>query len=318
MPVDLYVGGAEHAVLHLLYSRFWHHVLYDLGLVSTPEPWKRLIHQGMILGTSYKDKRGVLIPNDLVEARDNKFFHKETGEELTSLPAKMSKSLKNVVNPDDVIRQYGADAFRLYEMFMGPIREVKPWSTTGVEGVYRFLHRIWRMIINPETGALAKEVDDEPMTREQERLLHQTIKKVTEDIENLSYNTAISQLMVFQNEFSKLARRNRKAMETVVLLLSPMAPHICEELWSRLGHEGTLAYVSWPTYDESKLAVDEVEILIQLNGKPKVRMMMPATADKEQMLALARANSEVQALLEGKTVVKEIAVPGRLVGIVVK
>lgn len=318
MPVDLYVGGAEHAVLHLLYSRFWHHVLYDLGLVSTPEPWKRLIHQGMILGISYKDKRGVLIPNDKVEARDGKFFNKETGEELTSLPAKMSKSLKNVVNPDDIIRQYGADAFRLYEMFMGPLREVKPWSTQGVEGVYRFLHRFWRMCIETENGGVAPQVDDTPLTRDQERLLHQTIKKVSEDIESLSYNTAISQLMVFQNEFSKLQHRNRQAIETAILLLSPMAPHICEELWSRFGHTDTLAYHPWPKYDEDKLKVDEVEILIQLNGKPKVRMMIPADADKEQMIALAHANPEVQALVEGRTIVKEIAVPGRLIGIVVK
>lgn len=318
MPVDLYVGGAEHAVLHLLYSRFWHHVLYDLGLVSTPEPWKRLIHQGMILGISYKDKRGVLIPNDKVEARDGKFFNKETGEELTSLPAKMSKSLKNVVNPDDIIRQYGADAFRLYEMFMGPLREVKPWSTQGVEGVYRFLHRFWRMCLETENGGVAPQVDDTPLTRDQERLLHQTIKKVSEDIESLSYNTAISQLMVFQNEFSKLQHRNRQAIETAILLLSPMAPHICEELWSRFGHTDTLAYHPWPKYDEDKLKVDEVEILIQLNGKPKVRMMIPADADKEQMIALAHANPEVQALVEGRTIVKEIAVPGRLIGIVVK
>ncbi|MBQ6472431.1 MAG: leucine--tRNA ligase, partial [Victivallales bacterium] len=164
MPVDLYVGGAEHAVLHLLYSRFWHKVLFDLGLVSTPEPWKRLIHQGMILGISYKDSRGVLIPNDLVEARDGKFFHKETGEELTSLPAKMSKSLRNVVNPDDIIRRYGADSFRLYEMFMGPLSEVKPWNTEGVEGVNRFLNKLWRAVINTETGAVLPEICDEPLT----------------------------------------------------------------------------------------------------------------------------------------------------------
>ena len=318
MPVDLYIGGAEHAVLHLLYARFWHKVLFDLGYVSTPEPFKRLIHQGLILGTSYKDARGVLIPNDEVEARDGKFFHKTTGEELTTLPAKMSKSLKNVVNPDEVIARYGADAFRLYEMFMGPLRDSKPWSTEGVEGVCRFLHRFWKMCIDPETGAVAKEVDDTPMTREQERLLHQTIKKVTEDTENISYNTAISQLMVFLNEFGKLQHRNRTAIETAILLLSPMAPHICEELWSRYGHAETLAYYPWPKFDETKLAVDEIEILVQLNGKPKVRLMAPAKASKDELLAFAKANPEVAALLEGKTLVKEIAVPGRLVSFVVK
>ena len=318
MPVDLYVGGAEHAVLHLLYARFWHKVLFDQGYVSTPEPFKRLIHQGIILGTSYKDKRGVLVPNDEVEAKDGKFYRKGDGEELTCLPAKMSKSLKNVVNPDEVIARYGADAFRLYEMFMGPLREVKPWSTEGVEGVFRFLNRFWRMIIDTETGNVAAEVDDEPMTKEQECLLHQTIKKVGDDIEGISYNTAISQLMVFLNEFGRLPHRNRKAMETAVLLLSPMAPHICEELWNRLGHEGTLAYEPWPQYDEAKMAVAEKEILVQLNGKPKVRLMAPASAGKEELLAFAKASPEVQALLDGKTIVKEIAVPGRLVSFVVK
>ena len=318
MPVDLYIGGAEHAVLHLLYARFWHKVLFDLGYVSTPEPFKRLIHQGLILGISYKDPRGVLVPNDEVEPREGKFLRKGTGEELTCLPAKMSKSLKNVVNPDEVIARYGADAFRLYEMFMGPLRDSKPWSTEGVEGVYRFLHRFWKMCINPETGEVASEVDDTPMTREQERLLHQTIKKVTEDIESLSYNTAISQMMVFLNEFGKLQHRNRAAIETAILLLSPMAPHLCEELWSRYGHAETLAYHPWPKFDEAKLAVDEVEILVQLNGKPKVRLMAPAKAAKDELLAFAKAKPEVAALLEGKTIVKEIAVPGRLVSFVVK
>ncbi len=318
MPVDLYVGGAEHAVLHLLYSRFWHKVLYDLGLVSHPEPWKRLIHQGMILGLSYKDQRGVLVPNDLVDARDGKYFHKETGEELTQLPAKMSKSLKNVVNPDEVIKKYGADSFRLYEMFMGPLREVKPWNTEGVDGVNRFLNRVWRMIIDVNTGDVLPDVNDEPLSKEAERLLHQTIKKVTEDIDSLSYNTAISQLMIFLNEFSKMPKRNRKAMETFVLLLSPMAPHIAEELWQRLGHNDTLAYAPWPKFDESKLKLDEVEIVVQINGKPRARIMVPADADKDGLLAIAKAAAEVKPHIDGKTIVKEIAVPGRLINLVVK
>jgi leucyl-tRNA synthetase len=318
MPVDLYVGGAEHAVLHLLYSRFWHKVLYDLGLVSHPEPWKRLIHQGMILGLSYKDQRGVLVPNDLVDARDGKYFHKETGEELTQLPAKMSKSLKNVVNPDEVIKKYGADSFRLYEMFMGPLREVKPWNTEGVDGVNRFLNRVWRMIIDVNTGDVLPDINDEPMSKEAERLLHQTIKKVTEDIDSLSYNTAISQLMIFLNEFSKMPKRNRKAMETFVLLLSPMAPHIAEELWQRLGHNDTLAYAPWPKYDEAKLKLDEIQIVVQINGKPRARIMVPADADKDALLAIAKAADEVKPHIDGKTIVKEIAVPGRLINIVVK
>ncbi len=315
MPVDLYVGGAEHAVLHLLYSRFWHKVLYDLGYVSHPEPWKRLIHQGMILGISYKDGRGALVPNDLVDSRDGKYFHKETGEELTMLPAKMSKSLKNVVNPDEIIKRYGADSFRLYEMFMGPLREVKPWNTDGVEGVYRFLFRFWKMIIDAEHGGLCAEIGDEPMDRDSERLLHQTIKKVSEDIDNLSYNTAISQLMIAVNEFGRAPKRNRRAMETMVLLISPLAPHIAEELWQRLGHDTTLAYEPWPQCDEAKLKVDSVEIVVQINGKPRVRMAMPAEADQAAMCDLALANAEVQAQIAGKTVVKTIAVPGRLVNV---
>ncbi len=318
MPVDLYVGGAEHAVLHLLYSRFWHKVLYDLGYVSHPEPWKRLIHQGMILGLSYKDQRGALVPNDLVKEKDGKYLHKETGEELTQLPAKMSKSLKNVVNPDDIIKKYGADAFRLYEMFMGPLREVKPWQTEGVEGVFRFLNKVWRMIVNTETGELAAEISDDPTTKDQERLLHQTIKKVTEDIDALDFNTAISQLMIFVNEFSKFQKRNRQAIETFVLLLSPIAPHIAEELWQRLGHENTLAYEPWPKFDEEKLKLEQVEILVQINGKPKARIQAPAEADKDQLVELAKQNPNIKSLIDGKTILKEIAVPGRLVNIVVK
>ncbi len=319
MPVDLYIGGAEHAVLHLLYSRFWHKVLYDLGLVSTPEPWKRLIHQGMILGISYKDQRGVLIPNDLVEQKDDGgFYHKETGEKLTMLPAKMSKSLKNVVNPDDIISKYGADSFRLYEMFMGPLQEVKPWNTEGVEGVNRFLNRLWRSIVDVNTGDLAPEICDEPLSKDAERTLHQTIKKVTEDVDALSFNTAISQLMIALNEFSRLPKRNRKAMETLVLLISPMAPHIAEELWCRLGHGNTLAYEKWPEYDEAKTKLAEVEVLVQVNSKPKATIVMPADADKDAMLELAKANPAVAAALEGKNIVKCIAVPGRLVNFVAK
>ncbi len=318
MPVDLYVGGAEHAVLHLLYSRFWHKVLYKLGLVSHPEPWKRLIHQGMILGISYKDQRGVLVPNDLVVSRDGKHFHSETDEELTLLPAKMSKSLKNVVNPDDIIKRYGADAFRLYEMFMGPLREVKPWNTEGVEGVYRFLHRVWKLIVNTQTGELCEEISAEPLPVDAERLLHQTIKKVTEDIESLSYNTAISQLMIFVNEFSRLQKRNRQAIETLVLLLSPMAPHIAEELWQRLGHTDTLAYSPWPQFEPEKLKIANIEIVVQINGKPRVRLQIPAAASQTEMLELALADAAVQEQFAGRMVVKKIAVPGRLVNFVLK
>jgi leucyl-tRNA synthetase len=317
MPVDLYVGGAEHAVLHLLYARFWHKVLFDCGCVSTKEPFQRLVNQGMILGLSYKDQRGVLVPNDLVEERDGSFFHKETGEELTEFPAKMSKSLKNVVNPDEIVGRYGADAFRLYEMFMGPLMAMKPWQTKGVDGVYRFLQRAWKMIVGPD-GKLAPEINDEPLTADLERVLHQTIKKVDEDTGNLDFNTGISQMMIFVNEFSKAKSRNKAAMEAFVQILAPYAPHVGEELWQILGHEGTLAYEPYPVYDEAKTKVAEVEVLVQVLGKPKARLMMPAEATPEAMQEIAMADDAVKAALEGKRIVKVIAVPGRLVNIVAK
>ncbi len=317
MPVDLYVGGAEHAVLHLLYARFWHKVLYDCGLVSTPEPFRRLVHQGMILGISYRDHRGALVPNDKVVARDGRFFHADSNEELEEFAAKMSKSLKNVVNPDDIIGRYGADAFRLYEMFMGPLEAEKPWRTEGVDGVSRFLHRAWKMIVGTD-GEVSPQVQDAPMDRELERVLHQTIKKVGEDYEGLAFNTAVSQLMIFVNAFSRCEVRNRRAMEIFVQLLSPLAPHISEELWQRLGHAESIAYEPWPAYDEAKLQLDEVEVLVQLSGKPKVRLMMPADADAAAMERLALADAQVQQALAGKTVVKVVAVPGRLVNIIAR
>ncbi|MFA4944708.1 MAG: leucine--tRNA ligase [Lentisphaeria bacterium] len=317
MPVDLYVGGAEHAVLHLLYARFWHKVLFDLGHVSTPEPFQKLIHQGLILGISYKDSRGFLVPNDQVEHRDGRHFHRESGAELTEFPAKMSKSLKNVVNPDEIINEYGADAFRLYEMFMGPLTDAKPWRTEGVEGVYRFLHRAWRLVIGPDGGP-APQLSDAPPTREQERLLHQTIKKVGEDYAALSFNTAIAQLMIFVNESLKCELRNRRAMETFVQLLNPLAPHITEELWQRLGRTDSLAYAPWPAHDPAKLVADEVEIVVQINGKPRGKLVVPASADAAALEAAARGDAKIAAQLEGKSVIKAITVPGRLVNLVVR
>ena len=310
MPVDLYVGGAEHAVLHLLYARFWHKVLFDLGLVSTKEPFLKLVNQGMILGTSYKDRRGVLVPTDQVEFTPEGPVRSSDREPLTEFPAKMSKSLRNVVNPDDVIRDYGADSMRLYEMFMGPLEATKPWSTKGVEGVFRFLKRAWRLVA--ETP-----VADVPCTPAQLRVLHATIKKVTQDIESFNFNTAISQLMICLNEFSKLQEVPREAAETFVLLLSPFAPHLCEELWSMLGHEGTLAYVPWPAWDEAHLKVDEVEILVQVLGKPKARLMMPVGCSEETAREIALGSPEVQAAINGRQIRKVICVPGRLVNIVV-
>jgi leucyl-tRNA synthetase len=309
MPVDLYVGGAEHAVLHLLYSRFWHKVLYDIGVVSTKEPFQKLVNQGMILGLSHKDSRGALVPVELVKHTSTGAVHTETGEELIEFPAKMSKSLKNVVNPDDVIAEYGADSMRLYEMFMGPLEATKPWNTNGVEGVYRFLKRSWRMIAE-------RELTDEQLSAEQLRTLHATIKKVTEDLESMAFNTAISQMMIFVNEFSGQETMSREAAEIYVKLLAPFAPHICEELWEMLGHDTTLAYAEWPEYDGQYLKLDEVEVLVQVLGKPKARIMLSPDASNEVMEQVALANADIQQVIAGKTVRKVICVPGRLVNIV--
>lgn len=310
MPVDLYVGGAEHAVLHLLYSRFWHKVLFDLGYVSTKEPFQKLVNQGMILGLSFKDSRGALVPTDLVDHRPDGPYHKETGEKLVEFAAKMSKSLKNVVNPDDVIREYGADSMRLYEMFMGPLEATKPWKTQGVEGVFRFLKRAFRMVTE-------QVLTDDPMTADQKRVLHATIKKVTEDLDAMSFNTSISQMMIFVNEFSGNKPLPREAAEKFVLLLAPFAPHIGEELWEFLGKTQTLAYEPWPVFNEAFIKVSEAEVLVQVLGRPKARVMMPVDADQATMQEIALKQEAVQAALAGKSIRKVICVPGRLINIVV-
>jgi len=311
MPVDLYIGGAEHAVLHLLYARFWHKVLFDLGFVSTPEPFMKLVNQGMILGTSYKDGRGVLVPTDQVEFTPDGPVRKSDGEKLTEFPAKMSKSLRNVVNPDDVIRQYGADSMRLYEMFMGPLEATKPWSTSGVEGVFRFLKRAWRTFDDAR-------IADAPMSRDLARLVHGTVKKVGADIESFGFNTAISAMMVLLNELSKLQEIPREAAEKFVLLLAPFAPHLCEELWQKLGHAESLAYAPWPEFDEALLKVAEVEILVQVLGKPKARLMLPVGCDAAAAEKIVMADETVKAAIADRSVVKVIYVPGRLVNIVVR
>ena len=317
LPVDLYVGGAEHAVLHLLYARFWHKVLFDLGLVPTPEPFHRLVNQGMILGLAYRTKRGVLIPMDKIEWRDGKPFGAEEGgemEELTEFPAKMSKSLRNVVNPDDVIRDYGADSLRLYEMFMGPLQAVKPWSTKGVEGVFRFLKRANRFVT--ETP-----IAERPLTKAEAKSLNAMIKKVGEDLEALAFNTGISAMMVFVNEaeaFAKAGGVPREYLEKFVLCLSPFAPHLGEELWAFLGHDKTLAYEPWPAYDPNALVENEIEIPVQVLGKLRGRVTVAADATPAQMEEAARANPDVAKFLAGKTVVKVVAVPKRLVNFVVR
>ena len=266
----------------------------------------------MILGISYKNERGVIIPNNQVEEKPGVGpVDKATGDKLTAFPAKMSKSLRNVVNPDDVIKEYGADSMRLYEMFMGPLQAVKPWSTFGVEGVYRFLKRVWRMI--GETP-----ICEDALTKEQNKILHQTIKKVTDDTDTLNFNTAISQMMIFVNEFSKLEKMPRIAAEAFVKLLAPYAPHLCEELWEVLGNAAPVSLVEWPSYDESCLVENEVEILVQVNGKPRARMMMPADAAPAAMEALAKENEEVKKNLAGKQIIKVVAVPKRIVNFVVR
>ncbi len=317
MPVDLYVGGAEHAVLHLLYARFWHKVLFDHGYVSTPEPFGKLVHQGMVQAFAYKDKTGRLLSNDVVEERDEgKYTHRETGESVTQIVAKMSKSLKNIVNPDEIIDEFGADTFRLYEMFMGPLEASKPWNTRDVPGLYKLLQRAWRLVVDEQTGALsARLVDGEPDV-EQNRILHKTIKGVTEDIEQMKFNTAIARMFEFVNELTPREQRNRSVIERFVLLMGPFAPHVAEELWQRLGHAETLTYERWPAFDPALAKDDEVEIAVQVKGKVKARIMVSADADEKALEAAAMADEKIQSEIADKTVRKVIVVKGRLVNIV--
>ncbi|MCC9804100.1 class I tRNA ligase family protein, partial [Streptococcus agalactiae] len=311
LPVDIYVGGAEHAVLHLLYARFWHKVLYDLGVVPTKEPFQKLFNQGMILGTSYRDSRGALVATDKVEKRDGSFFHVETGEELEQAPAKMSKSLKNVVNPDDVVEQYGADTLRVYEMFMGPLDASIAWSEEGLEGSRKFLDRVYRLITTKEiteenSGALDK-------------VYNETVKAVTEQVDQMKFNTAIAQLMVFVNAANKEDKLFSDYAKGFVQLIAPFAPHLGEELWQVLTASGqSISYVPWPSYDESKLVENEIEIVVQIKGKVKAKLVVAKDLSREELQDLALANEKVQAEIAGKDIIKVIAVPNKLVNIVVK
>lgn len=283
MPIDLYIGGAEHAVLHLMYARFWHKALYDLGHVSTKEPFIKLRHQGIILG---EDSR------------------------------KMSKSRGNVINPDVVVQEYGADSMRLFEMFMGPLEEMKPWSTRGVEGVFRFLNRVWRLFIG-EDGNIESSIKDIDPTPEFERTYHQTVQKVTADIESLRFNTAISQLMIFTNEAMKLEIKPLKLLENFVLLLSPFAPHLAEELWGRLGHEMTLGYAEWPSYDAAKAIDDTVEVVFQVNGKIRAKKQVPLDTSEDELEQMALNDANVQRHLDGKSMKRKVIVKNKLVNFVV-
>ncbi|MHC5071824.1 MAG: leucine--tRNA ligase, partial [Planctomycetota bacterium] len=333
-PVDLYIGGTEHAVLHLLYARFWHKVLYDLGVVSTKEPFQKLYNQGMILSFAYQDQRGATIPADMAEeVGEEEYKHKQTGEPLQREVAKMSKTLKNVVNPDEVIRNHGADTLRLYEMYMGPLADSKPWNTKDVPGVHRFLNRAWRLIVpqeqeNSDADAATDTADPvhpwlapDAAGREPdpalETALHRCIHKVSGDIEKLAFNTAIAAMMIFTNEATKrMDKLSRCQALRFVQVLNPFAPHITEELWSRLGGEGSLAYRSWPEIDESLLSDDTVEMVVQVNGKVRGRITVDANADDATVLADARQAIADQTA--GRTIVKEIVVKGRLVNLVVK
>ena len=351
LPVDLYVGGAEHAVLHLLYARFWHKVLFDRGYLSCPEPFQRLVNQGMILGEmeyhvspdaiaakkdvlvklgiepihrpakEEGDKETYVLPigEEMVEKRQGKTLLKGTDIEMTGKADKMSKSRGNVVNPDDVIREYGADSLRLYEMFMGPLEAVKPWNMKGVEGVYRFLSRVWRLIVDDAANSLTLNptIKDVPPSADTLRELHRTIKKVGEDTEALRFNTAISAMMEFSNHLTKLEVKPKAVLDPFVLLLAPYAPHAAEELWRALGHNTTLAYEPWPQHNPALTKADTIEVPVQVNGKIKAKLLVPAETDAKELEAIALADESVKAALAGKSVKKVIVVPKKLVNVVV-
>jgi len=312
MPVDLYIGGAEHAVLHLLYSRFWHKVLFDLGIVSTDEPYQRLFNQGMILAFAYESESGSKVSGDFVEEREGKYFHKETHAELKQIVAKMSKSLKNVVNPDDVTSKYGADSLRLYEMFMGPLDVTKPWDEKGVKGVFGFLGRAFRFVSNPENISEGEE-DAEIL-----KGLHQTIKKVEWDIENLHFNTAISAMMIFLNLATKKGKITTETACLFTMVLSPFAPHLSEELWQTLGNKKSLANEPWPVYNEEYLKEDNFNYPVSFNGKMRFNIELPVSLTKEEIIKIVLADERAQKWMGNSTPSNIIFVPKRIVNIVIK
>ena len=311
MPVDLYVGGAEHATLHLLYARFWHRVLYDIGVVSTPEPFQALFNQGMIHATSYRDARGKYYYENEVENRDGGWQALEDGRTIDARREKMSKSKYNVVNPEDMCREYGADSLRLYELFMGPLEDGGDWDTNGVAGCRRFLDRAWRVF---DEGKLT---DAEIEALELERVLHIAIRNVTDAINSKRFNTAISDMMVFVNEATRSAAVPRSWYEAFVAILAPFAPHVAEELWQALGHEDSITYAHWPTFDESKIRTETIEIAVQVNGKLRATLIVDADAVAKDVVAAAKAQPNVKKFIDGKVIRKEIVVPSRLVNLVV-
>ncbi len=312
MPVDLYIGGAEHAVLHLLYSRFWHKVLFDLGIVSTDEPYQKLYNQGMILAFAYETATGSKVPSDEVEEREGQYYHKTTGEQLNQIVAKMSKSLKNVVNPDDVVASYGADSLRLYEMFMGPLDATKPWTDTGVKGVYNFLQRAYRFFSDLEN------IYDGEEDKEVLKALHQSIKKVESDIESLKFNTAISQFMIFTNLALKKGKVTRDTALCFARILSPFAPHMGEELWNLLGNTSSIAFAPWPQVNEAYLVEDSFEYPVSFNGKMRFKLEFPIEELPSNIEKATLEHEKSQKYLEGLQVVKVVVVPRKIINIVLK
>ena len=319
MPVDLYIGGAEHAVLHLLYARFWHKVLYDLGLVSSKEPFQRLVNQGMITSFAYQRKNKTLVPVDEVEQKeDGNWYEKATGEKLEQVVAKMSKSLKNVVNPDDEIRSYGADSVRMYEMFMGPLTMSKPWATQGIVGIHRFLEKVWALSEKPLANIdINGKMEDKKLVSLR-KTFTQTVKKVGDDTSSLNFNTAISQMMIFVNELSKFDAIPTAIWTDFVKILSPYAPHLGEELWEKLGNKKSIAYEAWPTYNEEFLKDDTKEIVVMVNGKLRDKFEAAPGSDDETLKTMAFDREGVKKHTDGKEVVKVIVVKDKLVNIVVK
>lgn len=319
MPVDLYIGGAEHAVLHLLYARFWHKVLYDLGVVSTKEPFQRLVNQGMITSFAFQRANKTLVPVDEVEKReDGNFYEKKTGEKLEQIVAKMSKSLKNVVNPDDEIKAYGADSVRMYEMFMGPLTMSKPWSTQGIVGIHRFLEKVWAISEKPISDVdISGKLADEKLISAR-KTFAQTVKKVTADTASLNFNTAISQMMIFINEISKLDSVPKAIWQDFVKILSPYAPHLGEELWHKLGNNESIAYVQWPVVNEDFAKDEEKTIVVMINGKLRGKFKAAPDSSDETLRSAAENNEDAKKFLEGKTIVKCVIVKDKLVNFVVK
>ncbi len=312
MPVDLYVGGAEHAVLHLLYSRFWHKVLFDLGIVSTDEPYKKLYNQGMILAFAYETASGSKVTSDLVEEKEGKYYHTETGEELRQIVAKMSKSLKNVVNPDDVVKSYGADSLRLYEMFMGPLDSTKPWAENGVKGVFNFLKRVYHFFADKNN--IFEGAEDKDTLK----ILHQTIKKVGDDIEDLKFNTAISQMMIFTNHCYKKGKVSKETAETFVKVLAPFSPHIAEELWYIYDNGSSVSQQKWPEFNVEHMVEDIFSYPVSFNGKTRFQIELPINISNEEIEKAVLSNELSNKWIEGKEIVKFIIVPKRIINIVVK